>query len=351
MKEAPATRVLICDDSHTYAFGLRHLLEYDGDISVVAEYSTAEEAIAALPQVKPDLLTMDVLLPGMNGLAAVEEIMSYWPVPIIVLSGSFPDAPGKAAAALAAGALDTADKADLDLSDPGGNAAAAFRRRVRMASRARVIRHPRASLRRSPVTRGPARGASVIGICGSMGGPYVLSRLLGGLPAAYPIPILVVQHITAGFTEGLARWLDQTVPPPVRVATEEPLRAPGVWLAPEGAHLKLAASGRLQLDRQTTAGLYRPSGDVLLNSIAKVAGRTGVALVLTGMGKDGAAGAAAVRGMGGLAVAQSEESAMAFGMPQALIVSGVDLVLDPDEIVGCLAGLHYVPLPGRGTGP
>ncbi len=350
MTEPLVTRVLICEDSHTYALGLRHLLEYDGDISVVAVYSTAEEAIAALPHVKPDLLTIDILLPGIDGLAAVEEIMSYWPVPIIMLSGSLPNAPGKATAALAAGALDTASKADLDLRDPAGSTAAAFRRRVRMASRARVIRHPRASLRRSPVSHGPVRDASVIGICGSMGGPYVLLRLLGGLPAAYPIPILVVQHITEGFTEGLARWLDQMVPLPVRVAAEGPLRAPGAWLAPDGAHLKLAAPGRLRLDRQAAAGLYRPSGDVLLSSIAEAAGRTGVAVVLTGMGRDGAAGAAAVRGLGGLAVTQSEESAVAFGMPQAAIVSGVDLVLGPDEIADCLTGLRYAPLPEQGNG-
>jgi two-component system, chemotaxis family, protein-glutamate methylesterase/glutaminase len=350
VKEPLVTRVLICEDSHTYALGLRHLLEYEGDISVAAVYSTAEEAIAALPQVKPDLLTMDILLPGIDGLAAVEEIMSYWPVPVIVLSGSFPDAPGKSAAALAAGALDTASKADLDLRDPAGRAAAAFRRRVKMASRAHVIRHPRASLRRSQAIHGPVRDASVIGICGSMGGPYVLARLLGGLPAAYPVPILVVQHITEGFTEGLARWLDQTVPLPVRVAEEGPLRAPGAWLGPEGAHLSLAASGWLRLDRQAAAGLYRPSGDVLLSSIAKAAGRTGVAVVLTGMGRDGAVGAAAVRAAGGLAVTQSEESAVAFGMPQAAIVSGVDLVLAPDEIVDCLAGLRYAPLPGQGNG-
>lgn len=349
MKEPPVTRVLICEDSHTYALGLRHLLEYDGDISVVAVYSAADEAIAALPQVKPDLLTMDILLPGTDGLAAVEEIMSYWPVPIIVVSGSLPEAPGRVAAALAAGALDTEAKGDLDLRDPGGSAAAAFRRRVKVASRAHVIRHPRASLRRSPVTRVPGRDASVVGICGSMGGPYVLAQVLGGLPAAYQVPILVVQHITAGFTESLAHWLDQTVPLPVQVATEGPLLAPGAWLAPEGAHLRLAAPGRLRLDGQAAAGPYRPSGDVLLSSIAEVAGHTGVAVVLTGMGRDGATGAAAVRGQGGLAVTQTEESTVAFGMPQAAIVSGVDLVLSPDEIVACLAGLRHVPLPEQGN--
>ena len=339
------TRVLICEDSHTYALGLRRLLEYDGDIGVVAVCSTAEETIAALPRVKPDVLTMDILLPGIDGIAAIEEIMSYWPLPIVVVSGALPHAPGKVAPALAAGALEMTAKDDLDLRDPGGSAAAAFRRRVKMAGRAPVIRHPRASLRRSPLARAPARDASVIAICGSMGGPYMLSRLLGGLPADYPIPLLVVQHITAGFTESLARWLDQTVPPRVHVAEEGPLRAPGAWLAPERAHLSLTASGRLRLDTRAPAGAYQPSGDVLLDSIARVAGRTGVAIVLTGMGRDGAAGATAVRDNGGLAITQSEESAAAFGMPQAAIISGVDLVLGPDEIIACLNGLRHVPLP------
>ena len=130
MTESLLARVLICEDSHTYAIGLRRLLEYDGDISVVAVYSTAEAAIAALPQVKPDLLTMDITLPGIDGLAAVEEVMSYWPVPIIVLSGDLPYASGKLVAALAAGALEMTSKRDLDLRDPGGSAAAAFRRQV-----------------------------------------------------------------------------------------------------------------------------------------------------------------------------------------------------------------------------
>jgi two-component system chemotaxis response regulator CheB len=183
-------------------------------------------------------------------------------------------------------------------------------------------------------------------MCGSTGGPHVLARLLGDLPADYAIPILVVQHISAGFTEGLAHWLDQSARIPVGIAADGALAGPGAWIAPEGAHLKLAPTGRLCLDRRTAAGRHRPSGDVLFDSIAAVAGETGVALVLTGMGSDGARGAAAVRRGGGLAIAQDEESSAVYGMPQAAVACGVDLVLSPDEIVACLMGLRSEPVTG-----
>jgi two-component system chemotaxis response regulator CheB len=339
-------RMLICEDSHTYAVGLRRVLEHDGDITVVAVCATAEEAIAALPRVQPDVVTMDIGLPGMDGLAAIEEIMSYRPLPILVISADVDDGSQWAAAALGAGALGAIGKDDLDLRDPGGVAAAALRHRVRVLSHARVIRHPRARLRGTPAQQRQAHRASVIGICGSTGGPYVLARLLRDLPADYAIPILVVQHISAGFTEGLARWLDQSARIPVGIAADGALADPGAWIAPEGAHLKLAPTGRLCLDRRTVAGRHRPSGDVLFDSIAAVAGETGVALVLTGMGSDGARGAAAVRRGGGLAIAQDEESSAVYGMPQAAVACGVDLVLSPDEIVACLMGLRSEPVTG-----
>ena len=235
--------MLICDGSHSYATRLRRVLEHDGDITVAAVCATAEEAIAALPRVQPDVVTMDVELPGMDGLAAIEEIMSRRPLPILVISVDAGNTSRKTAAALAAGALDAISKDDLDLDDPGGAAAAAFRNRARLLSQAQVIRHPRAQLRKTPAPQRPRRRASVIGMCGSTGGPYVLARLLGGLPAEYPIPILVVQHISAGFTDGLVHWLDQSVPLPVRIASDGMRAAPGAWIAPEGAHLKLARPG------------------------------------------------------------------------------------------------------------
>ena len=343
-----APRVLVCEDSQAYAAALCRMLEYDGDITVAAVCATPQAAIAALPTVKPDLVTMDVELPGLNGIAAVEEIMSAQPLPILVLTARLGPGDERAVAALAAGALETLGKDDLDLADPGGTVGAAFRHRVKVLSRVPVIRHPRALLgaRRGVPGRGDLRATSAIGVCASTGGPRVLARLLSGLPADYPIPMLVVQHIAAGFTDGLARWLDQSAPLPVGIASDGLRPGPGAWIAPEGAHLKLTRSGRLSLDRQAVPGRHRPSGDVLLDSIAAAAGCKGVAVVLTGMGSDGARGAAAVRRRGGLAIAQDEGSSAVYGMPKAAIELGVDLVLSPADIAACLLRLRYEPLPG-----
>ncbi|HEY6280168.1 MAG TPA: chemotaxis protein CheB [Streptosporangiaceae bacterium] len=339
-------RVLICEDSPTYAAGLRRMLEYDGDITVAAIVATAEDAITALPRIRPDLVTMDIALPGMDGIAAVERIMGAVPVPILVLSGMVGHGTDKSAAALAAGALEAVAKDDLDLREPGRAVGAAFRRRVRTLSHARVIRHPRGRLRDSPDGRDHVRHAAVIGICSSTGGPQVLVRLLEMLPADYPIPVLVVQHIAAGFTAGLVRWLDQMIPLPVDIATNlAPIR-PGVHFAPEDAHLKLTATGRVSLDQETVTGGHRPSGDVLLESIAVSAGPLGVAVVLTGMGADGAAGAAAVQGMGGLAIAQDEASSAIYGMPKVAAELGVELALPPPDIAARLLALVHEPLPG-----
>jgi two-component system chemotaxis response regulator CheB len=182
-------------------------------------------------------------------------------------------------------------------------------------------------------------------MCASTGGPQVLARLLETLPADYPIPLLVVQHIAAGFTDGLARWLCRAVPLPVGVAADGEHAGPGIHIAPEGAHLKLTVTGRLSLDRRT-AGLHRPSGDVLFESIAVAAGRSGVAVVLTGMGTDGAAGAAALRRRGGLVIAQDEPSSAVYGMPKAAAAGGVDAVLPPDGIAARLLQLSPEPLAG-----
>ncbi len=339
-----AVRVLVCEDSGVYATGLRRMLEYDGDIEVVAFAATAEEAAAALPGMEPDLLTMDLELPGMDGLRAVEEIMSSRPMPILVLSSYVGPGSDMTSAALAAGALDALAKDDLDLRDPAGMAGAAFRHRVRTLSRARVIRHPRARLGIRPRAPVQGRRASVIGICASTGGPQLLMYLLEALPADYPIPVLIVQHIAAGFTDGLVRWLDQSVALPVRLATQGAMVMTGASLAPEGAHLMLAAGGRLHLDRLTNAGAHRPSGNVLLTSIADAAGSAGVAVVLSGMGRDGAIGAADVRRGGGLAIAQDEQSSAVFGMPKAATELGIDVVLPPAEIAACLLALRHQPL-------
>jgi two-component system chemotaxis response regulator CheB len=186
------------------------------------------------------------------------------------------------------------------------------------------------------------RVAKVIGICASTGGPQALASILGALPASFPIPVLVVQHISAGFTEGLAHWLDGAVALPVQLAQSGVQADAGVWLAPDGAHLTMGPSGELLLDDTTNNGPHRPSGDVLLRSLAASAGKGTASVVLTGMGHDGAEGSRAVRQAGGLTIAQDEASSVIYGMPRAATAFGVDLVLPLAEIGPELAALSVL---------
>jgi two-component system chemotaxis response regulator CheB len=338
---ANVRRVLICEDSKTYAACLTRLLERDPEIDVVAVCENAEQAIARLPVLKPDLVTMDLELPGMSGADAIEQIMSVLPVPILVLSGQVQHGSRTALAALAAGALDAMPKSDLDIGDLDGPVAQALRRRVKMMCGVKVIRHPRALLSdRRAAPPSWVRTASVVGIAASTGGPPALASMLSDLPATFPIPILVVQHMSPGFLEGFARWLDTEVPIPVQMAVAGALPGQGVWVAPEGAHLVLTSAGRMTFDDVTIDGLHRPSGDMLLRSLAAHRGRGAVAVVLSGMGRDGAAGLGEVQRAGGLTIAQDEATSAVYGMPRAAAECGAELVLPLAEIAGRLRALR-----------
>lgn len=339
--------MLICEDSQTYAAGLTRLLARDPEIDVIGVCASAEDAIARLAGLdpKPHLVTMDLELPGMSGADAIEQIMSVEPVPILVLAGGVERGSKMALATLGAGALDVLSKDALDLSDPSGPDALVICRRVKLLSGVRVLHHPRAVLRRPLATEGSASAgrASVIGICASAGGPQALAGVLAELPASFAIPILVVQHIASGFTEGFVRWLDDQVPLTVRLA--RPGNAgPGIWVAPEGSHLVLIGGHRLVLDTRDDAGPHRPAADVLLRSIARGAGAEGVAVVLTGMGRDGSDGLGEVKRAGGLTMAQDRASSAVFGMPMAAAECGAEVVLGPAEIGRRLRALRVASL-------
>jgi two-component system chemotaxis response regulator CheB len=181
--------------------------------------------------------------------------------------------------------------------------------------------------------------SEVIGICASTGGPRALAEVVGQLPTDYSIPILVVQHMTPGFIAGLVSWLDRELALPVRLADDGQQLAAGVWFAPDGAHLQLEPTRRLGLDTETIVGNHRPSGDMLLSSLARAAGARAVAVVLTGMGRDGAEGLAAVAAAGGRTIAQDEQSSGVYGMPRAAAECGAKTVLTPLAIGEELAAL------------
>lgn len=332
-------RILICEDSFTYAEALRRFLERDPDLRVVGRCATGEDLLKRLPEVQPDLVTMDMGLPGISGLEAVRRVMEADPLPILVLSQHTPPGSELAAAALGAGALEIQRKDGLRLIGSDGATELAFRRRVKRLARARVAGKRRGGGGRSGVAVPHGRRASVVAIGASTGGPPALRTVLGRLPADFPIPVLVVQHIADGFTRPFARWLDESVAIPVSVPADRAPARPGVWLAPDGVHLKLDAYRRLRLDGQTPGNPHRPQVDVLLRSVAASAGPEAVALVLTGMGRDGGEGTAAVRAAGGLTVAQDEGTSAVYGMPRAATQAGAELVLPLEHIGDLLLAL------------
>jgi two-component system chemotaxis response regulator CheB len=316
------TRVLVCDESPDYGESLARFLGAGGELEIVGVCASGEEALDAVRRVSPDLVTIDLDLPGMGAAPAIEAIMRARPVPIVIVANGAGRGSERTADALAAGAMEALPKALLRIDEPDEPSAVALRHRLRRLARNGVDRAPAAPA-------GPAEPASprVIGICASAGGPPALEIVLGGLPADFPLPVLVVQHITNGFMDGLVRRLDQLCALPVRTASDGQMAGPGVWFPPDDMHLLIEPSMRLALDGETVVGAHRPSGDVLLESLASAAGPCAVAVVLTGMGRDGARGVEAVLGAGGLAVAQDEDSSAVFGMPRAAAEAGAGVVL------------------------
>lgn len=333
-------RVLVVEDSLTVRRHLVDLVRAQPDMEVVGEASDGRAAIERCDSLRPDVVTMDMMLPVLTGLAATEYIMAYFPTPILIVSASTNRGElFKTYDALAAGALDVVEKPQ------GGASNATWEREfvssVRMASRIRVVTHPRARLAR-PVVAPSARPARrrVVGIGASTGGPAAVARILAALPPEFPLPILLVIHIGESFGHALGEWLDSLGPIPVRYARHrEPLPEPGraiVLLAPPDRHLRLVEE-RIYLDEGPEIHGSRPSVDALFGSLAASTGPATIAALLTGMGKDGAAGLLAIRGAGGLTLAQDEASSVVFGMPgRAVELGAATHVLGIDEIAPAL---------------
>jgi two-component system chemotaxis response regulator CheB len=340
-------RVLVVEDSLTVRRRICEVLSDDPEIELAGEAADGREAIELCRDLRPDIVTMDMILPVMSGLAATEYIMAHCPTPILVVSSSFNRGElFKTYDALAAGAVDVLEKPNG--TEPEGVWERELLAQVKLVARIRVITRPRhrlACLRRpaaTPAAAGPKRCTAVLAIGASTGGPSAIVEVLRGLPANFPWPILLVLHINEPFGLAFAEWLDGQSQWRVGYPVDGDAVARGsgrVVMAPPGRHL-LVRDGRFRLTQDAERHSCRPSVDVLFESLAREYGRVAAAALLTGMGKDGAAGLLDIRRAGGLTIAQDEASSVVYGMPrEAALVGAAEHILPLKDIGPALGTL------------
>jgi two-component system, chemotaxis family, protein-glutamate methylesterase/glutaminase len=320
-------QVMIVEDSPVVSALLAYSIGRDPRLEVCATAASAEDALRTLEQLSPDVIAMDIRLPGMDGLEATRRIMSRDPVPIVVVAASIESEKWNAMAmeALRAGALTILEK-------PVGTANADYQAvSERLCTQLAIMSQVRVVRRHARLEFPPADGAlpqtctvhpgtfRMLGIACSTGGPSALVRLLRGLGPDFALPILLVQHMTASFITGFASWLEGVCPFAVTVVSDGWFPVAGtVHMAPSGRHLRLG-SGRLELDAGELISFQRPSGTVLFQSMARDLGAGALGVLLTGMGDDGAAGLLDIRRAGGYTIAEDESTAVVYGMPAAAV--------------------------------
>jgi two-component system chemotaxis response regulator CheB len=310
-------RVLVVEDSVTQAHALVRMLEGEGDLEVVATAADARAAVERLRALRPDVVTMDLDIPEGGGQLAIDTIMAEAPTPIVVITGLVGDAGAPIAVeAISAGALEVIPKPRVWTAEDARD----LRRRVRLARGVPVIARRRR--RPAPAVGSPGRQSdAVVAIAASTGGPVAVAGVVAAL-LGLRAPLLIVQHIHPSFADGFGSWLQGAAGREVTVAGHGmAIEEGGVYVAPGERHLVVAQGRRLEL-RSEPASLHRPSADELFASLAREMGPAGIAVVLTGMGNDGAAGAARLRAAGGQVLVQDRETSVVFGMPQAVLRAG-----------------------------
>ncbi len=334
--------VLIVEDSPSIREFLTFVLGSDPGIRIAGTAADGEEAVRAAARLRPDVITMDIHMPKLDGVEATQQIMETVPTPIVIVSDS---ADGAATfRALEAGAV-------AALPRPAG-----LGHQHNEASRRELIDMIKAMaevrvVRRWPAMRGvpplePALprlqdGFSVVALGASTGGPPVLQTILSALPRSFPLPILIVQHMALGFVESFAEWLNQSCNLDVRVASNGEAVVPGaVYVAPDGVHMKISRSRQIALAAEEPRHGLQPAVGCLFRSLVDVYGSSAIAGLLTGMGRDGAAELKELREAGAMTFAQDRGSSIVFGMPgEAIRLDAACRVLPVDEIAPLLISL------------
>lgn len=342
--------VLVVDDSKVARILLTHILGSDPQIRVVGAVSDGQAALDFVRANSPDVIVMDIHMPRMDGFETTRRIMETQPVPIIICTATTnPREVATTFRVMEAGALACVEKplgpdhADFD------QAAAYLRETVKLMSEVKVVRRW-ARARLTPVStpaahpadlKGAPAEVKVIGIGASTGGPQVLQAILSSLPKGFPVPILVVQHIAHGFLPGLAEWLNQTTGFQIQIGAYGVCPLPGhVYLAPDDFHMGLSLSGRILLTKEAPENGLRPAVSYLFRSLAETCGPAAMGVLLTGMGKDGAAELQLMREKGAVTIAQDRESSVVHGMPgEAIRLGAASHVMPADKIADGLVGV------------
>ncbi len=346
-------RILVVDDSPSVRLSIRLVLESDPELKVVGEARNGEESVVLCQSLRPDIVTMDIMMPGMGGYEAISRIMGETPCPILVLTGvESKDMVEVSFKALTLGALSVLPKA-APLA-PDSDAGKELISQIKLMARIKVVRRRLVTGEEPRKTAGgmaaPARHtfmprmkkeARLVAIGTSTGGPPALQIILGGLTSDFPLPIAIVQHISVGFSSGLASWLAHVTPLRCKLGEHGEILKPGtVYIAPDSKHMMIHNEGYILLDSSDPVGGHRPSINVLFESVARNLGASALGILLTGMGKDGARGLKAMRQAGAYTIAQDEKSSVVFSMPQSAIeLDAVDEILDLNLIAPWLMRL------------
>jgi two-component system chemotaxis response regulator CheB len=342
-------KVLIVEDSAVVREFLVQILGSDPAIQVVGTANDGEEALEAVRRWQPDVITMDIHMPKLDGLEATRRIMETQPTPIVIVSGSTdPQDVAMTFRAMEAGALAVLGR-PAGIGHPDQEATAReLVQTVKLMSEVKVVRRWPRVQRETAVTRpsealvgrAPAE-VKVIAIGASTGGPPVLQTILAGLPKEFPVPVLIVQHMATGFVPGFVVWLAQSCRLPIHLAEHGETMLPGhVYVAPDEFQMKVEHGGRIVLARDDPQNGLCPSVSSLFRSVAEVYGGAAVAGLLTGMGRDGAEELKLLRDKGAVTFAQDKESSVVHGMPgEAITLDAATLILPPEKIAATLTSL------------